>query len=192
MRIVKQEEKFLSIKISNFSNLILGLLFFLVGSFSLFKLFEAGSSSIGGYVMSGIFVLVGIFLFLASHATVVDFDKSTGLMFIKKNSVISRNTMTYELSSIVGVEVKHDFAIDYVSDKKEIYQNTKIITKIFLILKDNEPILLDEADSSRSSGILMDLFAKNDSTSIANAIGKFLAVSVDTTNPKERISIFNI
>jgi hypothetical protein len=100
--------------------------------------------------------------------------------------------MTYELSSIVGVEVKHDFAIDYVSDKKEISQNTKIITKVFLLLKDNEPILLGDVSNTRSSGILMDLFIREDATAIANTIGKFLGISVDITNPKEQVSIFNI
>lgn len=192
MRIVKQEDKFLSIKISNFSNLFIGFVFIMTGSFSLYKLFESQNNSVGGYTISVIFILVGIFLFLTSHATVVDFDKSTGLMFIKKNSIISHNTMTYELSSIVGVEVKHDFAIDYVSDKKEISQNTKIITKVFLLLKDNEPILLDDVSNTRSSGILMGLFIREDATAIANTIGKFLGISVDITNPKEQVSIFNI
>ena len=191
MKIKTQTESYLSVDDGNISTIILGSVFFLIGVWAGYTLLNSSNNQVGSWVVTIVFVTVGLAIVLFSYSIIVDFDKTNGQVTYQEKGLIRNKKANYNIFDIVRIETRKGWKTTTSTNKNGLSTSNQVpVSQSFIVFKDGSDLALNR-QVSQSSGVLISGISINTDGGFANSIATFLSVPFQVINPNITENVIN-
>lgn len=174
MKIIQETPTNLILKQSNFSSLVFGIIFFLIGIGT--TILISGQSFMTAIIFGGAFILIGALVVVTAKSFTINIDKTQNKYTLSTVSLISKKNQDVALNQIKEVSLE-----EYVS--QNVSGNSprnQINYNLVFYLQDGQGILIPINSSSNSFSIqgipVGGMLGRNKNIVLGNKIATFIGV----------------
>lgn len=182
MKIINQTENELLVKDGNWSSVIFGIIFILIGAGLIYSSYVSGSVSIW---IGIIFLAVGLLVAFLTSTIIINFNKTNGQFYYQKKNLVGGKSVTYNIADILRIETRKEWRTENTSSSKGISMPRSVLmSQSVILLKSGEELPIDHQKKSSQtifSSVLMG--GQGNGVAIANQIATFLNVPFQEINP---------
>lgn len=198
MKIINQTSDQMTVKDSG-GGAFVGIIFLIVGAGGAYLSYNSGQTGLA-VALPVVFAVVGLVMLFTKATTIVDINKSAGIIAFGKKSLVSNKAAQYNIADVQAIELRESINVtNNTMDNQNtpqgisfgnnnMYSTRTLSHQTILVMKDGTEVPLESIKSSGASntfpgGVLMS--GRSAVFAVSNQVAQFIGVPFKEITPDQ-------
>jgi len=153
MKIAQITQTSMVLKDNNFSGIIFGAVFAVLGFILLYSMHPLSKPFSLKTWLPAIFILVGLFVIAMSRFTTIILDKAQNKIIVIGLGILGKRVKEYPLNTVMRLELREEYRIEYSNADSRGFsvQTPRLNWQLVFVFNDGQEVPLDHVTSSAST-----------------------------------------